>query len=132
MTPSIKSVKTRMAALWTVLLATLFLQPTRSNLVVRYSRKFARNNKGFSAVLVSIVVVVVASIMIMIAAIVLSKVASSIDRTGLSEAANDTLDASEAQAYGALNLLNVVLIILAAVAVIGSVVGIFAYIRMKQ
>jgi len=82
-------------------------------------------------VLISIVVVVVAAIMIMVAAIVISKVASSIDRTGLSAEANETLDSSEAQAYGALNLLQVVLIILAAVAIIGAVVGIFAYIKMR-
>lgn len=82
-------------------------------------------------VLVAIITVIVAVIMIMVAAIVLSKVGSSIDRTGLSQAANDTLDAADSQGFGALNLLLVSVIVLAAVAIIGAVVGIFAYIKIR-
>jgi ABC-type phosphate transport system permease subunit len=102
------------------------------NPISKLGKKLASERKGFTTVLISIVVVVVAAIMIMVSAIVISKVSMSIDRSGLSQQANDTLDSAEAQAYGALNLLEVVLIILAAVAIIGAVVGIFAYIKMRD
>lgn len=102
------------------------------NPISKFGKKLAGDHRAFTQVLVSIIVVVVAVIMIMVAAIVLSKVSSSIDRTGLSDTANKTLDSAEAQGYGALNLLEVVVIILAAVAIIGAVVGIFAYIKLRQ
>ncbi len=96
-----------------------------------FGKNVLSNKKGSAAVLAAIITVVVAVIMVMVAAIVLSKVSTSIDRTGLSEAANDTLDAADTQGFGALNLLLVSVIVLAAVAIIGSVVGIFAYIKLR-
>lgn len=129
---NIDKLKVKLNAFVFSLLALLCFAPCRANPITRMARRFSRDNKGFSAVLVSIIIVVVAAIVIMLAAVVLSKVASSIDRTGLSAAANSTLDAAETQGYGALNLLTIVLIVGAAVAIIGAVMGIFAYIRMKQ
>jgi ABC-type phosphate transport system permease subunit len=102
------------------------------NPISKFGKKFARNRKGFTAVLVSIIVVVVAAIMLMITAVILSRVESSISRTGLSTAANDTLDAVAEQGFGALNLLTIVLVVTAAVAIIGAVIGIFAFIKMRQ
>lgn len=102
------------------------------NPISKFGKKLASNKKGFTAVLVSIIVVVVAAIMLMITAVILSKVSTSIDRTGLSQEANDTLDSVAMQGYGALNLLTIVLVVTAAVVIIGAVIGIFAYIKMKQ
>jgi len=102
------------------------------NPITKFGKTLAKDKKGFTPVLVAIITVVVAVIMIMVASIVVSKVGSSIDRTGLSQAANDTLDAAETQGYGAMNLLLVAVIVLAAVAIIGAVIGIFAYIKMRN
>jgi ABC-type phosphate transport system permease subunit len=102
------------------------------NPISKFGKKFIRNDKAFSSVLIAIITVVVAVIMVMVAAIVLSKVSTSLDRTGLSQAANDTLDAADTQGFGALNLLLVSVIVLAAVAIIGAVVGIFAYIKIRS
>jgi len=101
------------------------------NAITKFGKKLANSRKANTAVLVAIIVVVVASILIMVAAIIISKVDSAIDRTGLSAEANSTLDSVGTAAYGSLDLLTVVLIILAAVAIIGAVIGIFSYVRMR-
>ena len=92
-----------------------------------------RNPHGFTNVLIAIVVVAVAAIMIMVTTIVISLFSTQIQNTvtGLSAAANSTLSGVTSASFGALNLLTVVLYVLAAVAIIGAVMGIFAYIRMK-
>lgn len=113
------------------LLAMLCMIPCSANPITRFSRKLASDKKGNTGVLVAIVVVVVAAILIFVAAVIISKVDSAIDRSGLSEAANDTLDAAASGAYGALDLMTVVLVILGAVAIIGAVIGIFAYVKFR-
>lgn len=102
------------------------------NPITKFGKKLASEKKGNVAVLVAIIVVVIASILIMVAAIIISKVDSAIDRSDLSAEANDTLDSVGTAAFGALDLMTVVLIILGAVAIIGAVFGIFAYVKMRQ
>lgn len=96
-------------------------------------RSLLQDNKGFSQVLIAIVVVAVAVIMIMVTTVVLSMFGSAIGNiAGLSAEANSTIGSVMTTGYGALNLLTIVLYVLAAVAIIGAVMGIFAYIRMRQ
>ena len=95
-------------------------------------KKFINNKKGFTQVLIAIVGVVVVVLVLMVGAIILSKMDSGISRTGLSTAANDTLDAASTAGYGALNLLNLAPYILGAVAIIAAILGIFAYIKLRQ
>ena len=90
------------------------------------------NKSGFTQVLIAIVVVIVAVIMIMVAAVVLSLFGTAINSiAGLSSAANSTISSIQTQGYGALSLLSIVVYVLAAVAIIGAVMGIFAYVRMR-
>jgi hypothetical protein len=91
------------------------------------------NKAGFTQVLIAIVIVIVAVIMIMVAAVVLSLFGTAINNvSGLSAAANTTIASVQTSGFGALQLLTVVIYVLAAVAIIGAVMGIFAYIRMRQ
>jgi Flp pilus assembly pilin Flp len=95
--------------------------------------KMLRNKKGFTQVLVAIIVVIVAVIMIMVAAVVLSLFGTAINNvSGLSTAANTTIASVQTSGFGALQLLTIVVYVLAAVAIIGAVMGIFAYVRMQR
>lgn len=95
-------------------------------------KNFVANKSGFTQVLIAIVVVIVAVIMIMVAAVVLSLFGTAINSiSGLSAAANTTIAGIQTQGYGALSLLSIVVYVLAAVAIIGAVMGIFAYVRMR-
>lgn len=96
-------------------------------------RELLHNPKGFTQVLVAIVIVIVAVIMIMVAAVVLSLFGTAINQvSGLSSAANTTISSVQTSGFGALQLLTVVIYVLAAVAIIGAVMGIFAYLRMRN
>jgi hypothetical protein len=81
--------------------------------------------------------------MIMVAAVVLSLFGTAINQvSGLSSAANTTIASVQTSGFGALQLLTVVIYVLAslslrdldrkAVAIIGAVMGIFAYLRMRN
>jgi Flp pilus assembly pilin Flp len=95
--------------------------------------KLLHNKKGFTQVLVAIIVVIVAVIMIMVAAVVLSLFGTAINNvSGLSAAANTTIASVQTSGFGALQLLTIVVYVLAAVAIIGAVMGIFAYVRMQR
>ena len=102
-----------------------------------------RNQSGFTQVLVAIIVVIVTVILIMVAAVIMSMFGSAIGNvSGLSAATNTTITSVTTSAYGALQLLTIVVYVLAlyrvtpnrrhAVAIIGAVMGIFAYVRMKN
>lgn len=104
-----------------------FLNPTTR------VHKWASNQKGFTQVLIAIVVVIVAVIMLMVAAVVLSLFGTAINNvSGLSATANQTIANVSSQGFGALSLLTIVVYVLAAVAIIGAVMGIFAYIRVNR
>jgi hypothetical protein len=96
-------------------------------------KKLIASKTGFTQVLIAIIVVIVAVIMIMVAAVVLSLFGTAINQvSGLSAAANTTIAAVQTSGFGALQLLTIVVYVLAAVAIIGAVMGIFAYIRMRN
>jgi ABC-type dipeptide/oligopeptide/nickel transport system permease subunit len=102
------------------------------NPITKFGKELANGNKGFSQVLIAIVVVAVAVIMIMVTTVILSMFGTAIANiSGLSEAANETIASVSSTGYGALNLLTIVLYVLAATAIIGAVMGIFAYFKMR-
>ena len=102
------------------------------NPITKFGKELAKENKGFTQVLIAIVVVAVAVILIMVTTVVLSMFGTAIGNiSGLSEEANTTIASVQSTGFGALNLLTIVLYVLAAVAIIGAVMGIFAYIKLR-
>lgn len=113
--------------------AMLCCAPVRANPIHRFAKQLGKDNKGFGQVLIAIVVVAVAVIMIMVVTVVLSMFDTAVSNiSGLSEEANDTIAQVTNTGYGSLNLLTIVLYVLAAVAIIGAVMGIFAYIKLRN
>lgn len=126
------SIKSKLSVFFCSLLALLCMAPIRANPIHRFAKQLAKENKGFSQVLIAIVVVAVAVIMIMVTTVILSMFGTAITNiSGLSEAANETIASVQSTGFGSLNLLTIVLYVLAATAIIGAVMGIFAYFKMR-
>ena len=104
--------------------------------------KLFKDTRAETNVLVAILTVVVATILIIVAALIVSNVASSIDLSTVSTAANATIAATLTSSYNALNLLTIVLIVLAAplkftfrgvkAAIIAAVVGGLMFMRSRR
>ena len=92
--------------------------------------KFLKNKLGFSNVLTAIITVVVAAILIIVAALIISSVNDSLP--AVTGEANTTITNVVSGAYDALNLLQIVLIVLAASAIIAAVIGGFMYMRSRE
>lgn len=126
-------VKATIAAFLLTLAAMACMAPVRANPIHRFAKNLSKNNKGFTQVLVSVIVVVVVAILITVSAIILSMFGSAAGNiSGLSSQANETISQVQNTGYGSLNLLSIVEYVLAAVAIIGAIMGIFVFFQSRR
>jgi len=93
--------------------------------------QFVSQRKGQmgGGVLGKVITIVAVPMLIIIGLIVYAEFNSSVDTSDLSTDAQDAINATNSNAYAGFNLAGVLPIVIAGVAVLGIVIGAFAYMR---